>query len=115
MIPGVYLHMPVFHLSATSLEIGSPEIGPLDLTELETVIKPFPATAAERSCYCYLLEQMEATPECAPKTKIEIKKFCRGRFRMTVESFECCWRKAIKASGARWDKPGRRRRAKSSP
>jgi hypothetical protein len=97
-------------LSAVSLETGGPEFGAPDLTELRTVIRPFPKDARERDCYRYLLEQMQATPDRPPATKAELKKTCRRRFHVTVDSFEFCWREAIKASGARWDQPGRRPR-----
>ena len=54
---------PSISLSAVSLEAGGPEFGAPDLTELRTVIRPFPKDAAERDCYRYLLEQMQATPD----------------------------------------------------
>jgi hypothetical protein len=101
---------PSISLSAVSLETGGPEFSAPDLTELHTVIRPFPKDAAERDCYRYLLEQMQATPDRPRATKAELKKICGRRFRVTVGSFEYCWREAIKASGARWDQPGRRPR-----
>jgi hypothetical protein len=97
-------------LSAVSLETGAPEIGAPDPTELRIDIRPFPKDAAERDCYRYLLEQMQATPERPHATKAELKKTCRRRFHIMVDSFDYCWRAAIKASGARWDQPGRRPR-----
>jgi carboxymethylenebutenolidase len=66
--------------------------------------------AAERDCYRYLLEPMQATPGHPRATKGEFEKTCRRRFHVTLGSFEYCWREAIKASGARWDQPGRRPR-----
>jgi hypothetical protein len=101
---------PSISPSAVSLETGGPELGAPDLTELRTDIRPFPKDAAERDCYRYLLEQMQATPDRPRATKGELKKTCRRRFHVTVDSFEYCWREAIKASGARWDQPGRRPR-----
>lgn len=98
---------PVF-LSSTSLEVGSPELGTPDLTELRTVIRPFPKDAAERDCYQYLLKQMQASPDRARGTKAEYEKACRRRFRVSVDSFEYCWREAIKVTGANWNQPGRR-------
>jgi hypothetical protein len=101
---------PSISLSAVSLEAGGPEFGAPDLTELRTVIRPFPRDAAERDCYRYLLGQMQPTPDRPRATKDEFEKTCRRRFHLTVDSFEFCWREAIKASGARWDQPGRRPR-----
>jgi hypothetical protein len=54
---------PSISLSAVSLETGAPEFGAPDLTEHRTFIRSFPKDAAERDCYRYLLEQMQATPE----------------------------------------------------
>ena len=101
---------PSISLSAVSLETGGPQFGAPDLTELRTVIRPFPKDAAERDCYRYLLQEMQATPERPRATKAELKKTCRRRFHIMVDSFDYCWREAIKASGARWDQPGRRPR-----
>jgi hypothetical protein len=97
-------------ISPVSLETGGPEFSAPDLTELRTTIRPFPEDAAERDCYRYLLKQMQATPDRPRATKAELKKTCRRRFRITVDSFDYCWREAIKASGARWAQPGRRPR-----
>jgi hypothetical protein len=93
-----------------SLETGRPVFGAPDLTELRTEIRPFPKNAGERDCYRYLLEQMQATPGHPRATKGEFEKTCRRRFDVRLGSFEYCWREAIKASGARWDQPGRRPR-----
>ena len=97
-------------LTAVSLETGAPEIGTPDLTELRTLIRPFPRDAGERDCYRFLLEQMQATPDRPSRTKAEFEKTCRRRFHVTVESFEYCWREAIQVTGARWNQPGRRPR-----
>ena len=94
-------------LFALSLETGPPELGTPDFTEIRNVPRPFPKDAGERDCYRYLLEEMRATPDCRPRRKAEFEKICRDRFRVTVDSFEYCWREAIKVSGARWDQPGR--------
>jgi hypothetical protein len=99
---------PSISLSAVSLETGGPEFSAPDPTELRTVIRPFPKDAAERDCYRYLLEQ--ATPDRTRVKKDEFEETCRRRFHVTVDSFEYCWREAIKASGARWGQPGRRPR-----
>jgi hypothetical protein len=101
---------PSISLSAVSVETGKPELGTPDLTELRTVTRPFPKDAGERRCYQYLLEQMQATPDRPHGMKAEFKKTCRRRFHITVDSFEYCWREAIKVTGARWDQPGRRPR-----
>jgi hypothetical protein len=101
---------PPVSLSAVSLATSPPENGTPDFTELRTLIRPFPKDAGERDCYQYLLEQMQATPDRPRGTKPELEKTCRRRFRVIVESFEYCWREAVKASGARWDQPGRRPR-----
>jgi uncharacterized short protein YbdD (DUF466 family) len=101
---------PSISRSAISLQTGGPELDAPDLTELRTVKTPFPKDAGERGCYRYLLEQMQAAPDRPPGTKAEFEKTCRRRFHVTLESFEYCWREAIKASGARWDQPGRRPR-----
>ena len=94
-------------LFPVNLEPGSPEFFTADFTEVRNVPRPFPKDGKERACYQYLLEQMQATPDRARRTKAEFKMTCRQRFRVTVESFEYCWREAIKATGARWDQPGR--------
>src|ERR1700687_5323242 len=99
---------PSNSLSAVSLETRAPEFGAPDLTEFRNEIKPFPKDARERDCYRYLLEQMQATPDRPRATKAELEKTCRRQFHVTLGSFEYCWREAIKASGARWDQPGRR-------
>jgi len=99
---------PSVPLSAVSLEIGAPELGAPDLTEFRTLIRPFPKDAGERDCYQYLLEQMQATPDRPRRTKAEFEKACRRRFHVRVDSFDYCWREAIKVTGARWDRPGRR-------
>jgi uncharacterized short protein YbdD (DUF466 family) len=100
---------PSISRSAVSLETGAPELGAPELTELRTVIRQFPKDAGERDCYRYLLDKMQATPDRPPGTKAEFKKTCRRLFHVTVDSFECCWREAIKTSGAGWDQPGRPR------
>jgi hypothetical protein len=87
--------------------LGAPEIGGPDFTEIRNVPRPFPKDAVERDAYRYLLGQMQAAPDGAHGRKDEFKKYCRERFRVRVESFEYCWREAIKVSGARWDQPGR--------
>jgi hypothetical protein len=97
-------------LSAVSLETGGPEFGAPEPTELRLDMRPFPKDAAERDCYRYLLQEMQATPERPLATKAELKKTCRRRFHIMVDSFDYCWREAIKASGASWDQPGRRPR-----
>ncbi len=98
-------------LAAAALEIGRPEspleIGSPDFTELHHIFRAFPKNEAERHCYRFLLEQMRAAPDRHAMTKDELEKICRRRFRVTVESFDYCWREAIKASGARWNKQGR--------
>ena len=100
------LHFPL----TRKLGTGGPEIGVPDPTELRIDIRPFPKDAAERDCYRYLLEQMQTTPGHPRATKDEFEKSCRRRFHVTVDSFERSWREAVKASGARWDQPGRRPR-----
>jgi hypothetical protein len=97
-------------LVAVDLEIGAPKIGVADLTEHRVVRRPFPKDAAERECYRYLLAQMQASPDRPRGTKTEIERTCRRQFHVTVDSFEYCWREAIKISGACWDQPGRRLR-----
>jgi hypothetical protein len=94
-------------LYAVSLETGAAELGTADLTELRKVLRPFPKDAGERDCYRYLLEQMQAPSDRPHGTKGEFERICRGRFDVKVESFDYCWREAIKVSGARWDQPGR--------
>jgi hypothetical protein len=101
---------PSISLSAVSLETRGPGFGAPDLTELRTVVTPFPKNAGERDCYRYLLEQMQSTGGHPRATKGEFEKTCRRRFRVTRSSFESCWREAIRASGASWDQPGRRPR-----
>ena len=97
-------------LSAASLATGAPELGTADLTELRILTRPFPKDAGERRCYRYLLEQMQASPDRPRGTKTEFEETCRSRFHVTVESFDYCWREAIKVTCARWDQPGRRPR-----
>jgi uncharacterized short protein YbdD (DUF466 family) len=98
---------PSICLSAVSLETGRAELGTADFTEIRNVPMPFPKDAGERDSYRYLLEQMQATPDRPHGTKAEFEETCRQRFRVTVESFDYCWREAIKVSGTRWDQPGR--------
>lgn len=100
----------VRRLAAVNLEVGRPEFGKPDLTELRTLIRPFPKDAGERGCCRYLLEQMHATPDRPRGTKAALEETCRRLFHVTVESFDYCWREAIKVTGARWDRPGRRPR-----
>jgi|SRR5664279_1211162 hypothetical protein len=99
---------PSIPLSTVSLETGAPQFGPSDLTEFRNIPRPFPKNAGERDCYQYLLEQMQATPDRPPGRKVEFANNCRRRFHVNVDSFEYCWREAIKVTGARWDQPGRR-------
>jgi hypothetical protein len=99
---------PPVSLSAVSLATSPPELGTADLTELRILIRPFPKDAGERRCYRYLLEQMQASLDRPRGTKAEFEKTCRSRFHVTVESFDYCWREAIKVTGARWDQHGRR-------
>ncbi len=94
-------------LSAVSLETGPLEFATPDLTEIRHILRPFPKDPGERACYRYLLEQMRAAPDRPPRRKAEYEKFCRKHFRVTVDSFDYCWREGIKVSGARWDQPGR--------
>jgi hypothetical protein len=103
---------PSISLSAVSLETGAAELGTPDLTEFRKVLRPFPKDAEERDCYRYLLEQMQATPDRPHGPKAEFEKICRQRFHVMVESFDYCWREAIKVSRARWDQPGRPPRRK---
>jgi hypothetical protein len=105
---------PSISLSAVSLETGSPEFGTPDLTELRHILRRFPKDLGERSCYRYLLDQMRATPDRPQQKKAEFEEHCRRRFSVTVESFDYCWREAIKVTGVRWDQPGRRPRSKLS-
>jgi hypothetical protein len=99
-------------ISAAALETGAPEIGAPDMTERRSIIREFPKNAAERDCYRYLIEQMHAAPHCPSRTRADLAKTCRKRFRVTVESFNYIWREAIAVTGARWDQPGRRPRQK---
>ena len=99
-------------LSPLSLVTGPPELGTPDLTEIRNVPpRPFPKDAGERDCYRYLLRQMQASPDRPHGTKTEIEKYCRGRFRVRLESFRYCWREAIKVTRARWNQPGRPRKS----
>jgi hypothetical protein len=101
---------PPMPISAEGLATGAPELAAPDLTELRTLIRPFPKDVGERDCYQYLLEQMQASPDHQRGTKAGFRRYCRRRFHVTVESFDHCWREAIKVSGATWDQPGRRPR-----
>jgi len=105
---------PSISLYAVSLQTGAAELGKPDLTEFRKVLRPFPKDAGERDCYRYLLEQMQAPPDRPHGMKAEFERICRGRFDVRVESFDYCWREAIKVSGARWDQPGRPPREKFS-
>jgi hypothetical protein len=97
-----------------SLKAGAPVLGTPDLTENRIVLRPFPKDAGERDCYRYLLEQMQAPPDLPRRTKDEVEGTCRERFHVTVDSFNYCWREAIKVTGAPWDQPGRPPRQKFS-
>ena len=101
---------PSISLATAGLETAAPAVSTPDLTEHRTLIRPFPKDAGERDCYQYLLDQMQATPDRPRRTKAEFEKACRRRFHVKVDSFDYCWREAIKVTGARWDKPGRRPR-----
>jgi hypothetical protein len=100
--------MAVYKLSAANLKTAAPELGTPDFTEIRMIPSPFPKES-ERACYKFLLTKMQATPDQRPGTRAEFEKTCRRRFRVTVASFEICWREAIKVTGARWNQPGRRR------
>jgi hypothetical protein len=97
-------------LFAVSLETGTPEFGTVDFAEDRIVLRRFPKNAAERDTYLYLLRQVQDTPDGPRPTKDEIKDTCRRRFRVTVDSFQYCWREMNKVTGAGWDLPGRRPR-----
>jgi hypothetical protein len=99
--------MPAISLNAVSFETRAPELGKPDLTEIRNVPRPFPKDARERECYRYLLEQMRAAPDGPNETKAKFENYCRQHFHITVDSFEYCWREAIKVTCARWDQPGR--------
>jgi hypothetical protein len=102
---------PFIHsLTAVGLTTGSPRLGTPDLTEHRIVIRSFPKDAAERDCYQYLLGLMQDSPDHQESTKAELEQYCRTSFHVTVDSFDYCWREAIKVSGANWHKPGRRLR-----
>jgi len=96
---------PSIGLSAVSLETGAPKLDTPDPTERRSLIRPFPKDAGERGCYQYLLAQMQASPDHSRGTKAEFEKTCRRRYHVTVDSFDYCWREAIKVTGARWDQP----------
>jgi hypothetical protein len=98
------------HLSSADLAIGAPSVDTADLTERRRVERLFPKDTRERDCYRYLLEQMERSPDRPPTVKGEFEEECRRRYQVTLNSFEYCWREAIKVSGAFWDQPGRRSR-----
>jgi hypothetical protein len=102
--------MAVHKLSAVNLTAGAPVLGTPEFTEIRIIRRPFPKDEGERACYGFLVTEMQATPDHPPGTKAEFKKTCRRRFHVTVDSFDYCWREAIKVTGARWDKPGRRPR-----
>jgi hypothetical protein len=86
----------------------APKIGTPDLTRFD--LTPFPKNEAQRACYNYLHALMLATPDRPPCKKDDLEKACRKKFKVTVESFETAWREAIKATGSRWNRRGRRRR-----
>jgi hypothetical protein len=94
-------------LSASDLKGVPPELDFADLAEFRVVMRPFPRDRAERECYRHLLERMRASPDRPPGSKPSFEKYCRARFRNTKDSFEYCWREAIKVSGASWALPGR--------
>ena len=97
---------PSISLSAVSLEVGRPQFGKPDLTELRILIRTFPKDAGERGCFRYLLERMQATPDRHRGTKAELEKRSRRRFHVTAGTFDYCWREAIKATGALGIAPG---------
>jgi hypothetical protein len=105
---------PPISLSPRSLEPGPPELGTPDFTEIRNVPRPFPENAAERACYQYLLQQMQAAPDGPHRRKDEFEEICRRRFHVTVDSFDYCWREANKVTNAGWDQPGRPSRQKPS-
>ena len=97
-------------LDPCDLQTGAPELGTAELAEHRILVRTFPKDAQERNCYQHLLKEMQESPVPSPSTKIDFENRCRARFRVTKESFNYCWREASKVSGARWDRPGRRRR-----
>src|SRR4051812_37204915 len=102
---------PIVHIPPPEdLVTGPPLSGTGELTEQRILTLSFPNNERERRCFQYLLHQMEAMSEHPSKTKTEYSKLCRQKFRVTVGSFESCWREAIKATGVQWDRPGRRPR-----
>ena len=105
---------PPISLSPRSLEPGPPELGTPDFTEIRNVPRSFPENAAERACYQYLLQQMQAAPDGPHRRKDEFEEICRRRFHVTVDSFDYCWREANKVTNAGWDQPGRPSREKRS-
>jgi hypothetical protein len=55
-----------------------------------------------------LVKIMRARPDLRGK-KDYIKKICREKFGINA-GFESAWREANEATGAGWNRPGRRRR-----
>jgi hypothetical protein len=98
-------------MSAVSLEMTPPELGVPDFAEHRRFIRTFPKDRAERDCLRYLVDVMKASPEEQTAKKADLERFCRQQFRITAGSFDdYCWPEAIKASGANWDRSGRRPR-----
>jgi hypothetical protein len=91
---GVHASEGTFHFPvAPRLGNGAPELGTADFTEVGGLHRgpqgpKFPKDAAERDCYRYLLGQMQATPDRPHQRKAEFEEICRGRFYVTVESFD---------------------------
>jgi hypothetical protein len=79
-------------LHAASFGAGKPRFSAPDLTERRIVIVEFPKDAGERDCYRFLVEQMRASADVPRERKMEFKRTCRTRFRVTVASFEDCSR-----------------------
>jgi hypothetical protein len=101
--------METIALFAVKLQGAAPEIDTPGLTKHWSVMRSFPKDAAQRDCHEYLFKIMRTKPDLRGK-KGDIKNYCRKKFGVTAESFECAWREANEATGAGWNGPGRRPR-----
>ena len=103
--------MEVNHLiCAVNLETMPPVIGAAEFAEERHSITRFPKDETQRKCYQFLVPLMLASRDHQTARKKDLMAYCKQEFDVTTESFRTCWREAIRATGARWAKPGRRPR-----
>jgi len=100
-------------ICAVNLETPPPVIGAAEFAEERHSTTRFPKDEAQRKRYQFLVPLMLASRDHQTHRKKDLMADCKRKFDVTIESFRTCWREAIRATGARWAKPGRRPRKKN--